>query len=189
MGFRTLELPQDSAMSNPDQFSEGEEPSFEGAHHDVYPERVSPRYLSDSEGYQASMSNTELPPRDGPVPGIPDGAEAVLPSRADELLDRDRVDAWGFPIAEPRNTELDPEAGWMPDSELSAVALGSEHLEGSRQDRQVNVRLDESHYSALCAAAELYGTRPTTFARMLINRGAQATLAAHRAEFLMNPKD
>ena len=148
----------------------------------------STRYRRDSEGYAPRDEDLALGD-DLEVPGIPVGAEAILPSRLAEVFDDDAYDAWGFPRAGARHADLDPESGWMPDEELVAAAAGSDSLDGSRKEWQVNVRLDYAQYAALGAAASLYGARPTTFARMLINRGAQATLAAHRAEFVRDPTD
>lgn len=44
------------------------------------------------------------------------------------------------------------------------------------------MRLDHERYSALERAAGVYGTKPTALARMLVNRGVEAILNAHRAE-------
>lgn len=144
---------------------------------------------TEEEAMNAEPIEFEIDP-DVAVPGIPRGAEAVLPSALEGLVEDDGgYDEWGFPRRGQRHSELDPHDGWMPDVELASAAVGSDSLDGPKKDWQVNIRLGREQYSALCAAADLYGARPTTFARMLINRGAQATLAAHRAEFLLNPKD
>jgi hypothetical protein len=119
--------------------------------------------------------------------GFPEEDLVIKPTPAPEPL----VDIWGHELSREGNPALDPPAGWMPDaSELASVGGPDSREEGSRNKQcQVNVRLDPADYRALTAAAQLYGTRPTTFARMLINRGAQATLAAHRAEFMLDPRD
>ena len=147
-------------------------------------------YQIDSEGYQALDGALEgdsaALDRD---PRFPEEGLVIPPAPAP--APQGEFDAWGFPIAPraARNAELDPPRGWMPEaSELASVG-GSDSRDAGRKQRQVNVRLEMREYRALQAAAELYGARPTTFARMLINRGAQATLAAHRAEFSQNPTD
>jgi len=46
--------------------------------------------------------------------------------------------------------------------------------------RQVGIKLRPADYEALASAAFLYGVRPTTMARMLVNRGARAVLESKR---------
>jgi uncharacterized protein (DUF1778 family) len=48
-----------------------------------------------------------------------------------------------------------------------------------RKTQRLGIRLKHSQYSMLKSAAELYGVRPTTMARMLINRGAQAVVRSY----------
>jgi hypothetical protein len=71
---------------------------------------------------------------------------------------------------------------WMPDRALGEAATGVDGLEPNRHEWQVNIRLDRARYAALKRAADVYGTSPTALARMLLNRGSQAILNAHRAE-------
>lgn len=46
--------------------------------------------------------------------------------------------------------------------------------------RQVGIKLRPDDYEALARAARLYGARPTTLARLLVNRGVRAVLEAER---------
>ena len=79
-----------------------------------------------------------------------------------------------------------PHAGDLPDTapaeiDLEALAKDATRPRGTRQ-RQVNVRLTQLGYDALCEAARIYGLRPTTLARLLIHRGAHAVLDALQEE-------
>ena len=57
-----------------------------------------------------------------------------------------------------------------------------------RKDWRVTVRLTPGLYDQLLTAAALYGTTPTTLARMLINRGARAIVREERrADRLLGP--
>ena len=88
-------------------------------------------------------------------------------------------DGYGFPEGTTPTDE--PRGGWLPDEALGAVATGTEGLE-RRREWQVNIRLGHERYATLKRAADIYGTRPTTMARILVNRGAEAVVNAHRAE-------
>jgi len=66
-----------------------------------------------------------------------------------------------------------------PDVDLEALAADATRPSASR-DRQVNVRLTQLGFNALTQAAERYGLRPTTLARLLIHRGALAVLEEAR---------
>ena len=46
--------------------------------------------------------------------------------------------------------------------------------------RQVGIKLRPDDYDALARAARFYGARPTTLARLLVNRGVRAVLDAER---------
>jgi hypothetical protein len=119
----------------------------------------SERYHGDSEGY-----HKEEHPH-GPSP---------------EHADEDGDAGW---LMEGPAWERDDFADdWMPDRALGEAAGGVDGLEPSRREWQVNIRLDRERYAALKRAADLYGTSPTALARMLLNRGSQAILNAHRAE-------
>lgn len=67
----------------------------------------------------------------------------------------------------------------MPDTAMTAAAVGTDGLEAGRRDWQVNIRLK---YGLLKLAADVYGTTPNALTRMLLNRGSRAIINAHRAE-------
>ena len=74
--------------------------------------------------------------------------------------------------------------GPRPRSRLPTPSLPGAELGGLRRPsgrphatRQVGVRLTPSDYELLIQAAELYGVAPSTLARMLVRRGAQAIVA------------
>ncbi len=142
---------------------EADSPDPEGTH--TSPETGSDSYPGDSEGYEFSEDYAAPPPGD------------------------DDYDPWGFPVRRSSDEDIDPRGGWMPDEALEDAAMGSDGLEPHRREWQVNIRLDYDRYAELRAAADVYGTRPTTLARMLVNRGARAVMAAHRAAFLQDPED
>jgi hypothetical protein len=79
----------------------------------------------------------------------------------------------------PKSRELpDPTP---PQIDLDALANDATRPRRPRE-RQVNVRLTQLGYDALCRAARAYGLRPTTFARLLIHRGALAVLEELKSE-------
>jgi hypothetical protein len=69
---------------------------------------------------------------------------------------------------------FDPPGGWAPGDELAE----SDDFPAPPQPtyRQVGVRLKWPQYQELEHAAQLYGLKPTTLARALINRGTRAIL-------------
>jgi hypothetical protein len=79
----------------------------------------------------------------------------------------------------PKSREL-PDAT-PPRIDLDALADDSTRPHRPRE-RQVNVRLTQLGYGALSRAARAYGLRPTTFARLLIHRGALAVLEELKSE-------
>ena len=80
----------------------------------------------------------------------------------------------------------DPAGGWLPgERELDQGQSGDPSEEKPiRKEWRVTVRLRHGQYEQLSVAAELYGVRPTTMARMLINRGANAIVNAYRRDEL-----
>jgi hypothetical protein len=62
-----------------------------------------------------------------------------------------------------------------PDIDLDGLAEDATRP-SRRRAKQVNVRLTQLGYDALREAARAYGLRPSTFARLLIHRGALAVL-------------
>jgi hypothetical protein len=75
---------------------------------------------------------------------------------------------------------MEQEAGWQRmGSGIDLEALAADATRSRRpRTRQVNVRLTELGYDALCQAAQSYGLRPTTLARLLVHRGALAVFEA-----------
>jgi hypothetical protein len=98
---------------------------------------------------------------------------------------------------ERRRREREPST-WMPASEDFDRELGREDGEtrfsrdsyGGRGNPQVSVRLRPRDFERLRRAADLYGVRPTTFARMMVIRGVGAVIEADnvpKASFLKDP--
>jgi hypothetical protein len=83
--------------------------------------------------------------------------------------DQDRLDRkfWPWKYREPP-------AGSLPGDEIRDVGV----VRRRQPVRQVGIKLRPADYEALASAAFLYGVRPTTMARMLVNRGARAVLEA-----------
>jgi hypothetical protein len=71
----------------------------------------------------------------------------------------------------PGEDDLDQEHS-LPDAETRF----SHDAYGGRGNPQVSVRLRPSDFQRLRRAADLYGVRPTTFARMMVIRGVRAVL-------------
>lgn len=149
-------------------------------------------YHGDSEAYErterTSTLGSEVTTHSSDVAPepFPESEHLQQPHARDPELS---FDAWGFPIPEDAGSELDPRGGWMPDRESAEATVGAGEIQPPNKEKQVNIRLDYARYSALAAAASLYGAPPTTFARMLVNRGVQAALSNHRAEFMHDPQD
>ena len=61
-----------------------------------------------------------------------------------------------------------------PDIPTGSEIAGSEASTGRAAVRQVGVKLRALDYELLVRAAELCGVAPSTLARMLVRRGAQA---------------
>jgi hypothetical protein len=69
------------------------------------------------------------------------------------------------------------------DTQVPSEAESPRPRSDSRPDvRQVGLKLAREDYDQLAEAADAYGVRPTTLARMLIRRGVRAMLKADRAE-------
>jgi hypothetical protein len=107
---------------------------------------------------------------DGEGEGL-DPYEAFARAVSDER-DRkqgDRPDLWL-----PGPDELDEERGALPDEETRF----SGDSWGGKGNPQVSVRLRPFDFRRLKQAADLYGVRPTTLARMMVIRGIKAILDA-----------
>ncbi len=74
----------------------------------------------------------------------------------------------------PGGDDLDSEPTSLADSETRF----SRDSWGGRGNPQVSVRLRPTDFERLRRAAELYGVRPTTLARMMVIRGVGAILDA-----------
>ncbi len=142
-----------------------------------------------SPGHQI---DSEQPPSSAEVPGsvspVDDDEERIDPFQAFAEVsakvrtEKERRDPG---IWLPGENELDQEPGLLPDSETRF----SRDAYGGRGNPQVSVRLRPSDFERLRRAADLYGVRPTTLARMMVIRGIRAILDAelHRkGEFLQD---
>jgi hypothetical protein len=86
---------------------------------------------------------------------------------------------------ERKKRERDPGL-WLPGSDdldqehtlADAETRFSRDSYGGRGNPQLSVRLRPHDFERLRRAAELYGVRPTTFARMMVIRGVRAILDA-----------
>jgi hypothetical protein len=86
----------------------------------------------------------------------------------------------------PGADELDEERGRLADAETRF----NRDAWGGRGNPQVSIRLRPFDFRRLRQAAELYGVRPTTLARMMVIRGVKAILDAELrrdGEFLREP--
>jgi hypothetical protein len=72
----------------------------------------------------------------------------------------------------PGSVELDTEIPAEPPTEFSTDVYQG------RRSCQVGLRLRPRHFERLARAAEIYGVRPTTLARMMVLRGVNAILDA-----------
>jgi hypothetical protein len=117
-----------------------------------------PPAQSGSDSYQAGSQEPATfsePPRVG--------------SSSRETGDDDRMDPWL-----PGGNDLDQERGLPADSETRF----NRDAWGGRGNPQVSIRLRPFDFRRLRRAAELYGVRPTTLARMMVIRGVNAILDA-----------
>jgi hypothetical protein len=142
-----------------------------------------------SRGYQSA---SEEPPSSTEVP------ESLSAEEDDEGLDPYEAFAEAAATARERK-KRDREPGtWMPGSDEFDHELGREDAEtrfsrdswGGRGNPQVSVRLRPRDFERLRRAADLYGVRPTTFARMMVIRGTGAVIEAdnvRKAQFLKDP--
>ncbi|HSJ17031.1 MAG TPA: hypothetical protein VK920_02945 [Solirubrobacterales bacterium] len=67
-------------------------------------------------------------------------------------------------------------AASMPGDDIADIA----RVGRRKPVRQVGIKLRPDDYDALARAARLYGARPTTLARLLVNRGVRAVLDVER---------
>jgi hypothetical protein len=158
-------------------------------------ETASSRYPAASGDYRRAESDAEREAeRDGEGNDGEGNAESSG-TQAGDAVDREWVrrelDRWLGPV-EALDDEIrgrndaerfDPPGGWMPGDELAESDRFPHPLQPNY--RQVGVRLKWPQYGELEHAARLYGLKPTTLARALINRGARAILDAYRREELL----
>jgi hypothetical protein len=72
----------------------------------------------------------------------------------------------------PSRTGRDPPAAALPGAEIADLPPRRRRA----PVRQVGIKLRPVDYESLARAAFLYGVRPSTLARMLVNRGVRAVL-------------
>jgi hypothetical protein len=82
-----------------------------------------------------------------------------------------KLDKW-FPSTRRRS---DPSPASVPGDEIAEIGA----VRRRAPVRQVGIKLRPADYEALASAAFLYGVRPSTMARLLVNRGARAVLEQH----------
>jgi hypothetical protein len=136
-----------------------------------------------SDGYQTASeepSTSEQPPHPDSRPGEDDPESGGI----------DPFEAFAQVAAEAaderrRQKERRDPAIWLPGPDDLDQELGSPDRETrfsrdswSRGNPQVSVRLRPLDFDRLRRAADLYGVRPTTLARMMIIRGIRAILDA-----------
>ena len=135
---------------------------------------------ADSGGYQTASDQparleqppgVDAPPDDGDDRMDPYEAFAKSTSKAADVRRREkerRDPALWLPGADDLDQDLGPpdqETGFSPDR-------------WRRGNPQVSVRLRPMDFERLRRAADLYGVRPTTLARMMVIRGVRAILDA-----------
>jgi hypothetical protein len=150
-------------------------------------------YPSGTDGFPADLGTPFVRSSLGPAEGDQPNDDA----QPEEEAEGERKPYWaGFESAEAyfdhilaerakvqRYLEPRPRRGQVPAPDFP----GGDEIVGSgelarRQAavRQVGVKLKPVDYDLLAQAAELYGVAPSTLARMLVRRGAQAIIARDR---------
>jgi hypothetical protein len=123
--------------------------------------------------------------------GSEEPASPERPSEAPTDQDDERIDPYvAYAQAASKAREREKSAGrpgiWLPGPEELDREPGLEDREtrfsrdayGGRGNPQVSVRLRPRDFRRLREAADLYGVRPTTLARMMVIRGVTAILDA-----------
>jgi len=148
------------------------------------PARQEEASQSGSPGYQSESSERASSEK---VSGSP--------STADDEVEEEYMDphkAYALAVSKERDRKEREkrrrEPGtWLPDGDdLDREREGPEDREtrfsrdswGGRGNPQVSVRLRPTDFARLRRAAELYGVRPTTLARMMVIRGVGAIIEA-----------
>jgi hypothetical protein len=163
----------------------GQDPSWGSA-----PRTASDGYQSDSDGVNGASE--EVIGSDGYQTGSdqPSSSEQLPRSEPDDGQDRmDPYEAYARAAAkvateEKRDKERSNPAIWLPGPDSFDQESGPTDRETGfsrdwrRGNPQVSVRLRPLDFESLRRAAELYGVRPTTLARMMVIRGVRAILDA-----------
>ena len=144
------------------------------------------RYPAGSDGYQAGGEDPDGGRLESEVGASSGPGETGRPTHPFPWASEDypSLEAFLDRIVEERAKVQGGLEGPRPRSRLPTPSLPGAELGGLRRPsgrphatRQVGVRLTPSDYELLIQAAELYGVAPSTLARMLVRRGAQAIVA------------
>lgn len=172
-------MEEQDAASTPDSLPRAASADYQSD--SAEPAAESPGYQSDSTE-PASLDEV-------PEPGPLEEDERIDPYRAfaeAAAKEQERKKSQRDPaIWLPSEDEFDEETYKSPDEETRFSRDGLQ-----RGNPQVSVRLRPRDFERLRRAADLYGVRPTTFARMMVIRGIGAILEAElrrKGEFLRNP--
>lgn len=158
--------------SEPDPAPEGEDPGTPAA-------AGSEGYRAGSAGYRSPREvrhTPELIPEPDAVNETedrrdPDAAFAAAETRRKQREERRRPELWL-----PGEEELDREPEQPEDTSFGV----DDYVSGG--SKQIGLRLRSRDFERLCQAAEVYGVRPTTLARMMVLRGVKAILDAERSD-------
>jgi hypothetical protein len=137
-----------------------------GSEQPATPERA-PESDSDSDSDSEEM--VEDQEKSGGIDPYEALAQAAAETAAHRRREKERADP---AIWLPGPDDLDQDLG-RPDSET-----GFSRDRWRRGNPQVSVRLRPMDFDRLRRAADLYGVRPTTLARMMVIRGVRAVLDA-----------
>jgi hypothetical protein len=122
-------------------------------------------YPADTDGYPGSA---ERPEADGWWVGY---GYSSFEEYLEELEENHRR-VWGRP--KRRRSELPSPTLGNPEVPRTGRVAG-------RKSRQLCLKLSEQHYAELASAADSYGVKPTTLARMLVRKGVNAIVEMDEA--------
>ena len=129
-------------------------------------------YQGDSAGYRTSTEHPSAEPSSSDEHPRSDFARILAEAEAAiERREALRTPALWLPDAE----DLDRE----PQQEDETAFSLDQHI--GRDSKQLGLRLRPEHFERLCQAADVYGVRPTTLARMMVIRGVNAIRDAELA--------
>jgi hypothetical protein len=149
-------------------------------------------YPSGTDGYPLSSDGRPVDPEEARAPEEPSSGPAGPPDDESEgggddaaywrrygfssfqefLEEFEAVQRRANPEWREYRDVRDLPASELPGDEIAEVAPRRRRT----PVRQVGVKLRAADYEALANAAFLYGVRPTTMARLLVNRGVRAVL-------------